>query len=209
MTRVARILHDDVGQVLSAIGLQIDVMRMDFAAQAPGIAERTAEIQQLLEKAIDRVRELSFELNPAMVERAGLQYALERLIGRVRENYSGTVRLLYDSSVRLSVPAAVSAYKITEHAIDNALRHSGASQIEVLVRPSRLGAAIEIRDNGTGFEPKSRGNDALGLGLLFMELHARNAGLELLVDSGPGKGTMIKIYSRSDGSETEITGSPG
>jgi signal transduction histidine kinase len=111
MARVARILHDDVGQVLSAIGLQIDVMRMDFVAQAPGIAERSAEIQQLLEKAIDRVRDLSFELNPATVERAGLQFALERMVGRVRQNYKGTVRLMYDSSVRLLVPQAPHRFK--------------------------------------------------------------------------------------------------
>src|SRR5208283_2411978 len=68
MTRVSRVLHDSVGQVLSAVGLQLDVMRMDFERAAPGIVARTAEIQQMLEAVIGELRELSYELNPSIVE---------------------------------------------------------------------------------------------------------------------------------------------
>lgn len=209
MARVARILHDDVGQVLSAIGLQLDVLRMDFSAEAPGIADRVAEIQRLLESAIDRVRDLSFELNPATVERAGLQFALERLIGRARDGYAGTLRLLYDSSVRLPLTAAMGAYRIVEFAIDNAVRHSGATQIEVLARPSGAGFAIEVRDNGAGFAPEAPAQDSLGLGLMFMDLHARRAALELVVDSRPGRGTIIRIYHRAEPAEAEGSGVSG
>ena len=209
MARVARILHDDVGQVLSAIGLQLDVMRMDFSAQAPGIIDRSAEIQRLLETAIDRVRDLSFELNPATVERAGLQFSLERLVGRVRETYKGTLRLLYDSSVRLPVKAAVGAYRIIEYAIDNAVKHSNASQIEVLARPSGIGFAVEVRDNGSGFVPGEPREDPIGLGLLFMDLQARQSGLELAVDSAPGKGTIIRIYHPTGRLESDGGGASG
>ena len=70
--RVSSVLHDEVSQVLSAIGLQLDVMRLDFKQQAPEIETRTAEIQLMLERVINHLRDLSFELNPSVVERAGL-----------------------------------------------------------------------------------------------------------------------------------------
>src|SRR6185295_11298799 len=80
--RVSRTLHDEVGQVLSAVGLQLDVLRLDFQKQAPEIAPRTIEIQKMLDLAMSQVRTLSYDLNPAVVERVGLQNALDRLVGR-------------------------------------------------------------------------------------------------------------------------------
>ena len=84
LSRVSRLLHDDVSQVLSAVGLQLDAMRMDFRDQAPGVDGRATEIQELLEQAIEQLRDITNELNPSIVERAGLQFALDRLIGKVR-----------------------------------------------------------------------------------------------------------------------------
>ena len=72
-------LHDDIAQVLSAAGLQLDILRMDLAEAVPGIASRTDEIQKLLDHAVKRVRDLSYELNPPVAERAGLQSGAEWL----------------------------------------------------------------------------------------------------------------------------------
>src|ERR1017187_6461122 len=73
---VARVLHDDVSQVLSAVGLQLDAMRMDFRDQAPGIDARAVEIQTMLEQVIDQLRDISNELTLSTVERAGLSSLL-------------------------------------------------------------------------------------------------------------------------------------
>ena len=83
--RVSRLLHDEVGQVLSAVGLHLDVLKLDFKEQAPEIVGRVHEIQQILDHAVKQVRSLSYDLNPAVVERAGLHAALERLVGEVRK----------------------------------------------------------------------------------------------------------------------------
>ena len=98
--RVSRALHDEVGQVLSAVGLHLDVMKLDYKEQAPEIAGRVHEIQQILDRAITEVRALSYDLNPAVVERAGLQAALDRLVGRFRAEFKGSVRFFYDSAIR-------------------------------------------------------------------------------------------------------------
>src|SRR3954451_17984109 len=80
--RVSRILHDEVGQVLSAVGLQMDVLKLDYKAQVPDIVARIHEIQHMLEHAVEQVRALSYDLNPAVVERAGFFSAMDRLAGR-------------------------------------------------------------------------------------------------------------------------------
>src|SRR5438876_9898904 len=82
--KLARLLHDDVAQMLSAVGLQLDILRMDLEETVPGIANRTVEIQELLDRVVKRVRDLSYELSRGIVERAGLQLALDVLVVRRR-----------------------------------------------------------------------------------------------------------------------------
>ena len=100
--RISRLLHDEVGQVLSALGLQLELLRMDLS-DVPAAAERIAGTQKLLASALEQVRELSYELNPAIVERLGLHASLERLVGRYRRNFnfcSPSMRVLVSGSSR-------------------------------------------------------------------------------------------------------------
>ncbi len=199
-TRVARVLHDEVGQVLSAVGLQLDVLKLDMQGRIPEIASRTAEIQQLLERAITQVRGLSYELNPAIVERAGLQFALERLCDKYRDMFKGNLRLLYDQSIRVPLAAGNAIYKICEQALENAVTHSQATQIEVLARPASGGTIVEIRDNGCGFDPERLDSKSSGLGLILMAHHGLQAGVQYILKSARGKGTVVKIqYSGAPG----------
>lgn len=194
--RVSKLLHDEVGQVLSAVGLQLDVLRMDLTGQVPEIGQRTSEIQKLLEQAVIQIRELSYELNPAIVERAGLAFAIERLAERFRGSFKGSMRVLTDSSVRIPTPAGTALYKIAEHAVENAVQHSGATQIEIIVHPkngSAKGATLEVRDNGSGFDVDEVRGTSPGLGFILMEYYAQQAGLEFAVKSTRGKGSSVKV----------------
>jgi signal transduction histidine kinase len=201
--RVSRLLHDQVGQVLSAVGLQLDVLRLDLKQQVPEIVGRTAEIQQLLEEAVTKIRELSFELNPAIVERAGLQFALDQLAGRFRKTFKGGLRLLFDSSVHLPRETANALYKIAECAIDNAVQHASCNQIEVLLRPSHRAVILEVRDNGCGFPYVDVRKHSPGLGLLMMEHYASEGGLEFSIRSTPGRGTVVRASRRIENKEVE------
>lgn len=191
-TRVSRVLHDDVSQIMSAVGLQLDVLRMDLQEKVPEIAYRTTELQELLERAITLVRNLSYELNPAVVEKAGLEFAMDRLIGRYRREFSGTIRLMVDLGGHLSPEVASAMYKIANQALANAVRHSQCAQVEVLVKPAQKGTVLEICDEGVGFDVAKVKENARGLGLLLMEYYASQANLSLTVTSTPGKGTLVK-----------------
>lgn len=200
--RIARALHDEVGQILSAVGLQLDVLRMDLEDRVPEIATRTAEVQELLERAITLVRELSYELNPAVVEKAGFHFAMERLAGRYRREFRGTLRLLVDLPERLPVEVATAFYKIARLAIANAVQHAHSQQIEVLVKTSRKGTALEVQDSGAGFAVEEVRSSIPGLGIPLMEHHAVHAGLDFTITSTPGRGTIVRVFHPSSQRQT-------
>ena len=191
-TRAARLLHDEVGQILSAAGLQLDVLRMDVESGSPEIARRIMEIQEILEQAFEQVRALSYDLNPAAVGRAGLRTALEGLAGRYRERTSIPIHLAFDSSVRLPAERASRLYKIAECALDNAVKHSGCRQVELLVRAAEQGVALEVKDDGKGFRLHEVAARLSGVGLLLMQCYAEQSGADLTITSAPGKGTIVR-----------------
>lgn len=195
LDKAAHVLHDDVGQVLSAVGLQLDVLRLDLQDQVPEIAPRTIEIQKLLEDVMVKIRQLSRELNPSMVDRAGLQPALERLVRQLQEDFQGILRLNFDPALRIPRETSRCLFKVAECALSNAVSHSGATRIDIAVS-ARAGRIVqEIRDNGKGFDPREAKLANAGMGLLLMECYASGGNVSLAIDSAPGKGTIIRASS--------------
>lgn len=190
--RVSRLLHDEVGQVLTAVGFMLHVLKLDYKNQLPELAERLSEIQVTLDKTVQQVRSLSYDLNPSIVERAGLQMALDRLVGRYRETFAGSIRYLYDSSVRVPLAVGNAWYKIAELALENSIRHAEAGQIEVHVKRSQKELTLEVRDNGRGFLLQETRQNPKGIGLLMMEHYSSQAPITVAVKSTPGKGTSVR-----------------
>jgi signal transduction histidine kinase len=193
---LSRFLHDTVGQTLTALGLRLDLVRMDLDGIAPETSKRIAEIQEIIGDVMERVREYSYALNPSAVERAGLRPALDLLVQRVRPRYAGSFRTNVDPSLKLEKPVAAALYQIAQEAVENAVQHSGCSNIEISVKSTRTGTILEIRDNGKGFDPGDIVTGRRGLGLLSMEHHAAEGGLELSVLSTLGAGTTVRAVWR-------------
>ncbi len=189
LARVSRLLHDDVSQVLSAVGLQLDALRMDFREQAPGMEGRAVEIQELLEQAIEQLRDITNELNPSIVERAGLHFALDRLMGKMRLKFPGTLRLHFDASLRVPTILAKAFYKMTECALETAMAAPGCSLIDVYVKRSHGEYVLVITDNGTA---EGRESDSEPLGRLLMDYYASKNHVTLKIQETPGKGSLIR-----------------
>jgi two-component system NarL family sensor kinase len=189
---VSKFLHDKVGQNLTALGLQLDLVRMDLETVSPETSARVVEIQRLLEGMMEEVREYSYELNPSAVERAGLRSALDRLATRVRGRFGGALRVNVDPSLNLDPGIASALYQIAQEAVENAVQHSSCSAIEIAVKSTRTGPSMEIRDNGRGFDPADIASGRRGLGLLSMEHHAAQAGLDLSIKSSRGNGAAVR-----------------
>jgi signal transduction histidine kinase len=187
LARVSRLLHDDVSQVLSAVGLQLDAMRMDFREEAPGMDSRAAEIQELLEQAIEQLRDITNELNPSIVERAGLQFALDRLIGKARAGFNGTLRLHFDASLRVPTILAKAFYKITDCAIDIAKATQECSLIDIHVKRAQGEYVLEISDNAPVDDMAPT-----PLGQLLMDYYASKNHVMLRTERVPGKGSVVR-----------------
>jgi len=189
---MSRFLHDSVGQNLTALGLQLDLIRMDLERVAPEVGGRVAEVQKMLGEMMEQVREYSYELNPATVERAGLRSALDRLAVRSRERFTGSLRVNVDPSLKIEPKLAGAVYQIVQEAVENAVQHSGCSSVDISIKSSRTGTILEVRDNGRGFDPDDIQGSHRGLGLLSMEHYAAQAGLSLSVVSGREIGTTVR-----------------
>jgi two-component system, NarL family, sensor kinase len=196
---MSRFLHDSVGQNLSAVGLQLDLVRMDLEPVSPEACRHIQEIQQMLETMMQEVRECSYELNPAAVERAGLHPALDRLAGRMRVRFPGTLRLIFDPSLKIPAKYGTAMYQIAQEAVENAIQHAGCSLIEIAVKSTRTGPALEIRDNGRGFDPADVLGGRRGLGLLTMEHFAAEAGLDVTINSTREHGTTVRAAAAEGG----------
>jgi signal transduction histidine kinase len=189
---MSRFLHDSVGQNLTALGLQLDLIRMDLEVSAPEVGERVGEVQKALGEMMEAVREYSYELNPSTVERAGLRSALDRLATRTRDRFTGLLRVNVDPSLKVEPGLASALYQIAQEAVENAIQYSGSSSIDISLKTARGVTVLEVRDNGRGFDPDNLQGGHRGLGLLSMEHYAAQAGLELSIVSARDVGTTVR-----------------
>lgn len=194
--RLSEIVHDRFGQSLSAAGLQLDLLRMDLAESGLPIPPRIGEIQAMLETAMELVRDVHRELNPAVAGRIGLRAALDRLAGRLRTDFKGNVRVFADATAQPSPEASAALFRIAQEAAGQAARRVGCSAIEILLKSLRSGPALEIRDNGPACDGAGAAFPAGGLELLAMQHFADRADIELQIDSVPHKGTVVRAFCR-------------
>ncbi len=191
-TALSGFLHDQVGQLLSVVGLHLELLRMDLGRKHPEVELRTSQIQEALDKLIQQVRRLSQELHSNPVGKLGLAAALERLVERYRLLFAGTLAVKVDSTVRLPAPAAGALYRIAECALDNAVRHSRAGRIRIALTQEPGAATLEVVDNGTGFDLEEARRSPRGLGLFLMDHLAGRADCILSVTRAPRKGTIVR-----------------
>jgi signal transduction histidine kinase len=139
-----RVLHDEVGPLLSAAGLHLQLLRMDHPAT--GVAVQ--EVIELLDQAIERIRAISQELAPSPVLRGGLKNALTRLVEKAAEqNPEVAVKLDYLATAAISEELACALFEAAEGVIVQAVGLFGAARVKVSVRGSRS-LSIRISDNG-------------------------------------------------------------
>lgn len=191
--RLASILHSQVAPLLTAAGLQMEALRMDFPGSHPEFAARASEIQERLEAAMRTIRELSAELNPNVAEKLGLRAGLILLLETVQHRFPRGAILDFAPGVSVSNPVSGALYSIAEQAVENAVRHSGASRLEVRVQLSAGSLVMEIRDDGRGFDPGKRGEQPMGVGLPLMVLYAEQCGGQVHILSDGTAGTVVRV----------------
>jgi signal transduction histidine kinase len=191
--RVARDLHDDIGQALTSVLLGLRLVEgVVSAGGAPeAVRERLEEVRTLVADALGSVRHLAFDLRPTVLDDVGLVAALERLVAETATRH-GLVACLdldgLDADRRLAPALETVVYRIVQEALTNVARHAAATAVEVRVAADTAAVRGEVTDDGKGFEPAPV---ASSLGLAGMRERAALAGGRLEVVSAPGAGTRV------------------
>jgi signal transduction histidine kinase len=189
--RAGRILHDEVGQLLSALGLQLDLLRLDFSVGHPDLAERTADIQAVLDRTMTQLRDVIGTLIPSPVDRAGLRFALGRLIEEHRANFHCGVTLDFPSKFRVTGSAAAALLVAAEWAIDQALK-TAATSVGIKVYDLVHAYALEVLYDAPSPGVIASRAEIRRLDLLRLRYHALRTGLAVSLASGPEQGTRMR-----------------
>jgi two-component system, NarL family, sensor histidine kinase UhpB len=186
--RIARDLHDEVNQSLTALLLRIEAAAQDAP---PNVKAQLAQVKELADQAMGELLDLARQLRPTALDDHGLVAALRT---HVRDfDRRGPARASFWADPRLGVlspDAQVVVYRVAQEALMNASRHSGAARIEVSLEPCDSRVRLEVADNGSGFAFSEEGK---GLGLDGMRERALLVGGALEIDSRPGKGTTVRL----------------
>jgi PAS domain S-box-containing protein len=191
---IARELHDEIGQLLYAVGANLEVIKL--SSDAVTLAGRLADSAALVDEAIHQVRDLALELRPSMLDDFGLLPALAWLVERQAQRAGYRVDFMAEPpDLRLPASLDTAVYRVVQIALTNVARHAQAQQVAITVRQEGSELELLIHDDGVGFDVAvalERAQQGATLGLPSMRERVRLAGGTLAINSAPGQGTTIR-----------------
>ncbi|UCD65448.1 MAG: PAS domain S-box protein [Deltaproteobacteria bacterium] len=202
-TAIARELHDELGQVLTALRMDAVWMQERLKGNDPNIAERTLTMCDLIDKTIKDVRSIAIRLRPGVLDDLGLVDALEWLTSDF-ENRSGITCVFENSDVpELNETVSTAAYRICQEAMTNVARYAEASRVSVVLKAEDNILSLSVRDDGKGFNTEGL-SEFEGVGIAGMRERATLAGgsLEVMSEEGKGCHVLFKVPIRQDTKET-------
>jgi two-component system sensor histidine kinase UhpB len=189
--RVARDLHDEVNQSLTAILLRLEALAQD---PPPGRVEEIAELKRLVNRAMDELLSLARQLRPTALDDHGLVPAMDTQLRRFSSATGVWTRFDHRGDPGGLDPERQNAlFRIAQEALANIGRHAEASRVDVDLAVADGVAELLVRDDGGGFDPGALAATGAGLGLRGMAERARLAGGKLEITSSRGGGTLVKL----------------
>jgi signal transduction histidine kinase len=187
---VARELHDHLGQVLTALRIDVIWLSKHLAASPVPAADRAEKMSFLIDKTIQDVRDMAYRLRPRVLDDLGLADALESLVSDFEKRSNVSCVFRRDAIPKIDKTLATALYRIGQEAVTNAIRHAEATTIVVELRTDAHGLVLTVEDNGMGFNLAESAREA-GFGLEGMMERANLAGGWLDIASQKGRGTRI------------------
>ena len=192
-TRVARELHDELAQSLTALKMDTNWVR-DNMASAPVVAQqKLAEMLGLIDGAVASTRRIAADLRPLLLDDLGLAPAIEWLAGTFSQRHGVPCRLVMDDELELQEPYATAIFRIVQESLANVAKHANATDVSVMVERGPQDIVLSVQDDGCGFdvaEQRSLGS----LGLMGLRERAQLLKGTVTVASVPGEGTRIEVW---------------
>jgi len=194
--RISRELHDEVGQALTAISVNLQLLKQKAAKVGKGLDATVAETQNLLGQTMENVHRFSYELRPAMLDDLGLVIALRWYIRAFSKRTGVKLNFRADAVVeQLAGEPKTVIYRVVQESLTNIYKYADATRVQVVIKKKDDNIRLTVRDNGKGFRPDRldlSSKDKCGMGLMGMQERLRLVNGQFSVDSEPGKGTAIR-----------------
>jgi signal transduction histidine kinase len=190
LRHISRELHDEFGQVLTAIGSMLG-RAGKHAPEGSPLREDLKEVQEIAQSTLNNIRTLSQALHPVLLDEAGLESTLDWYIPTVGRQTGLTLHYKKTGQpFPVETSAGVHIYRVLQEALNNVSRHSGANEAWIGLRFSAEALELEVEDHGKGFAVEKM---PLGIGLVAMRERAELIGGTLTISPGAQGGTMVRL----------------
>ncbi|WP_257212946.1 sensor histidine kinase [Maribacter sp. 4U21] len=200
--RIAKDIHDGIGQMLTA--LRFNIESIDLANKEKSV-EKISYLKDLTADLIKGVRTATFNLTPPELSDHGIFPALQKMTVELSKLTGKTILFenKSDTNIRLDSLAETNIYRVTQEAVNNAIKYAQANYILVTINFKEAILSIVIDDDGKGFNTNilndvPKNNSEGGMGLFFMKEHISYINGRLFIHSEPGKGTRVTINYKSE-----------
>jgi signal transduction histidine kinase len=191
--RIGQDLHDGLCQDLAAIDCATACLKSDLEGREVPEAAAAGNIQKLLQDAIIEARNLARGISPVHMDAENLPAALEDLVASANRANAATITFDMHGQITIGdTQTAIHLYRIAQEALRNAVRHSGASRVDVELNEEGDHYTLLVRDNGRGFDDSPVSPTSTNMGLGTIRYRARLLGASCEIDSKPGAGTVVR-----------------
>ena len=202
LKHIAREVHDELGQLLTALRMDISLVRIRFGEQDPLLMEKVQDMLALVDKAIKGVRNVTSNLRPPVLDigiAAAILWLGDQFNARTATNC--TVHILNDPK-GMDDASTLTLFRIVQESLTNVARHAAASCVEIRVGQSGDDICVEIEDDGKGFDPVTM-SAKVSFGLMGMKERAMAVGGSVEISSSPSQGTIVSVYIPLAGRNTD------
>jgi two-component system sensor histidine kinase UhpB len=194
--RIAHELHDEVGQTLTGVMLQVEGLA---AAIPEELREQLDELRETARQGTEEVRRIARRLRPEALEDLGLPSALSALATRVAEQAHLDISRHLDARLTLSAQQELVVYRVAQEALTNVARHADAAHVELRLDGLERHAVLIVRDDGRGVDPTDLSSSQ---GIRGMRERAMLIGAQLAIDARNGRGTEVRLTIPLDSEPT-------
>ncbi len=200
--RIAREIHDEFGQVLTYMRIDLMWMKKKMPESMDGFCDKVQELIDTVDKTIESVTKIATELRPRILDDLGLLTAIEWQAREFRKHHDIKVELSFEPVDMTVSPSSTTAiFRIFQEALTNTARHANATLVNVSLRKKNGSLSLEVKDNGIG-GAQNKLEDPSSIGLIGIRERILFLGGTLKITSASGKGTTIYASIPDDGRET-------
>lgn len=189
---IARELHDELGQLLTMLRLDISMIRLEFGKGNPALQERVTKLEEMVDRNIRAVREIVTALRPSALD-MGIVPALEWLADEFVGHAEIPCKLRVDEDIRIDGHRATAIFRIVQESLTNIVRHAEAKQVNILLERNNTDYVLQVRDDGCGFDVSDIARKS-AFGLVGLRERVHGLGGKIDVASRLGQGTVLTVH---------------